>query len=98
MVLQGAALCCQAMQVVVLLWQKDGCSSQATLGLLRTILADAAGVAGHEVIWQLGVLNLVPEHSYKSARDTALASSLLSGRQAHHHCGIDQLQAQWAHQ
>ncbi|KAK9835774.1 hypothetical protein WJX74_007629 [Apatococcus lobatus] len=95
--LQGAALCCQALQIVILIWQKEGHRSQVTLDLFQAIIADAAILAGHELSSQQGLANL-QQHSWKTARDTAVASSLLSGLQAHQHCGIDQLQAQWAHQ
>lgn len=85
------------MQVVVLIWQKEGCRSQATLDLVKTILANAAGVAGHELMQQMGQMGLAQD-CWKAANDTALASGLLLGLQAHQHCSIDQLQAQWAHQ
>ena len=96
-VLQGAVLCCQATQAVVLIWQQGGRRSKASWELFQTILADAACIAGHELSLQHGLLSWA-DHVWKAAKDTALASSLLLGLQAHQYCSIDQLQAHWAHQ
>ena len=92
--LQGMALCWQATQCAVVIWETEHCRSETARNLLKTILGRAQKVVGHELLPLLRQLGLnLPE---ERCDDLALASSLLIGLRAHERCTPEELQARWA--